>query len=44
MRHAYKILARKYQEKRPLRKSMQREEKNIKIGLKEIGYKDVDCI
>lgn len=42
MIHAYKILARKYQENRPLRRPMHRGEKNIKMGLKEIGYEDVD--
>jgi hypothetical protein len=42
--HAYKILVKKYQEKRPLRRPMQKGKNNIKMDLKEIGYEGVDWI
>jgi hypothetical protein len=41
MRNAHKILVVKSKRKRPLRILRHRED-NIKMGLREIGYEDVD--
>jgi hypothetical protein len=44
MRNAYKILVRKPDGKRPLGRSRHRWEDNIRVDLREIGWKDVDWI
>jgi hypothetical protein len=43
--NAYKMLVIKPERKRPLGRSRHRWEDNINVGLREIGWKDVDeCI
>jgi hypothetical protein len=42
MRNAYKILVRKLEGKKPLGRRRHRWEDNIKMEVREIGYKDVD--
>jgi hypothetical protein len=42
VRNAYKILVRKSEGKRPLRRHRHGWEDNIKVDLKEIGWKGVD--
>jgi hypothetical protein len=44
MRNTYKIKDGKTDGKRPLGKPRRRQEYNIKMGLKEIGYEDADWI
>jgi hypothetical protein len=44
MRNACKILAGKPEEKRPLRRPRHRWEVNIRMDLREIGWKCVECI
>jgi hypothetical protein len=39
MRNEYKIMIRKLEEKRPLGRPRRRREDNIKMDLKEIGWK-----
>jgi hypothetical protein len=43
-RHAYRILVRKPEEKRPLRRPRHRWEDNIRIDLREIGWGGTDWI
>jgi hypothetical protein len=44
MCHAYKFIVRKSDGKGPLESPRHRWEHNIKMGVKEIGWKDVDWI
>jgi hypothetical protein len=44
MRKAYKILGRKPEGKRQLRRPMHRWEKNIRVYLRKIGWEGVDWI
>jgi hypothetical protein len=42
MRNAYKILVRKPEGKRPLRRPRDRWEDNIRMDVREVGWEDVD--
>jgi hypothetical protein len=44
MRSVYKVLIGKPEERRPLRRPRHRQEDNIKLNLREIGFEDVDLI
>jgi hypothetical protein len=44
MRSAYKILVGKPEERRPFRRSRHRQEDNIRMDLRETGWKGVDWI
>jgi hypothetical protein len=44
MRNSFKILVRKFEEKRPLRRPRYRWDNNIRMDLREIGWEDVDWI
>jgi hypothetical protein len=44
MRNVYKILIGKPEGKRPIGRSRRRREDNIRIGLRELGWKGVDWI
>jgi hypothetical protein len=44
MRNAHKIMARKPEEKRPLRRPRCRREDNIRVDLRAIGWEGVDWI
>jgi hypothetical protein len=42
MRNAYKILVGKSERKGPLGRSFRKREDDVRVDLKEIGWKDVD--